>query len=298
MEEILASIRRIISEDGAPPKDGEAPQPAPADAAPASPPTVAPPPPQPQPSQPQPSQPQPQSAAPQPQASVSAPPLADDDDALLLTEMVTDDGTVVSLAGNEAAIESLDEPALPEAPVLAAAPISIEEGDVAPLVADLEADLEPDIAVSEPEPEPEPVPDPDPEPEPELEIASSPPMFEPEPAAELVEAPALDEFFAEEQEEPVMPDAAKRPEPAEQPAQHLVSESTLSASAAALSQLSRTVRRDKEFPLGGGRMVEDLVREALEPMLKEWLDANLAGIVERMVRQEIERMVRRAEDES
>ena len=95
-----------------------------------------------------------------------------------------------------------------------------------------------------------------------------------------------------------MPDAAKRPEPAEQPAQHLVSESTLSASAAALSQLSRTVRRDKEFPLGGGRMVEDLVREALEPMLKEWLDANLAGIVERMVRQEIERMVRRAEDES
>jgi cell pole-organizing protein PopZ len=210
--------------------------------------------------------------------------------------MVTDDGTVVSLAGNEAAIESLDEPALPEAPVLAAAPISIGEGDVAPLVADLEADLEPDIAVSEPEPEPEPVPDP--EPEPELEIASSPPMFEPEPAAELVEAPALDEFFAEEQEELVMPDAAKRSEPAAQPAQTLVSESTLSASAAALSQLSRTVRRDKEFPLGGGRMVEDLVREALEPMLKEWLDANLAAIVERMVRQEIERMVRRAEEDS
>jgi cell pole-organizing protein PopZ len=40
------------------------------------------------------------------------------------------------------------------------------------------------------------------------------------------------------------------------------------------------------------------VREALEPMLKEWLDANLQTIVERLVRQEIERMVRRAEEES
>ena len=85
---------------------------------------------------------------------------------------------------------------------------------------------------------------------------------------------------------------------AEEQSERLVSDETFAGSAAALSQLSRTIRRDKDFPLGGGRMVEDLVREALEPMLKEWLDANLQTIVERLVRQEIERMVRRAEEES
>jgi cell pole-organizing protein PopZ len=39
-------------------------------------------------------------------------------------------------------------------------------------------------------------------------------------------------------------------------------------------------------------LVEDSVRELLRPMLKSWLDDNLPGIVERLVRQEIERMAR------
>ncbi len=39
-------------------------------------------------------------------------------------------------------------------------------------------------------------------------------------------------------------------------------------------------------------MVEDSVREMLRPMLKTWLDDNLPGIVERLVRHEIERMAR------
>ncbi|MFG1392575.1 DUF2497 domain-containing protein [Xanthobacter agilis] len=38
------------------------------------------------------------------------------------------------------------------------------------------------------------------------------------------------------------------------------------------------------------RTVEDLVKEILRPMLKEWLDQNLTGIVERLVRAEIERV--------
>jgi cell pole-organizing protein PopZ len=38
--------------------------------------------------------------------------------------------------------------------------------------------------------------------------------------------------------------------------------------------------------------VEESVREILRPMLKTWLDDNLPGIVERLVRLEIERMAR------
>lgn len=45
---------------------------------------------------------------------------------------------------------------------------------------------------------------------------------------------------------------------------------------------------------GGGRTVEDLVRDLLRPMLKEWLDARLPGLVETVVREEIERIVRRS----
>ena len=41
-----------------------------------------------------------------------------------------------------------------------------------------------------------------------------------------------------------------------------------------------------------GNLIEDSVRELLRPMLKTWLDDNLPGMVERLVRQEIERMAR------
>jgi cell pole-organizing protein PopZ len=40
------------------------------------------------------------------------------------------------------------------------------------------------------------------------------------------------------------------------------------------------------------RTLEDLVREMMRPMLKAWLDDNLPGLVERMVRAEIERVSR------
>ena len=39
-----------------------------------------------------------------------------------------------------------------------------------------------------------------------------------------------------------------------------------------------------------GHTVEDLVLEALKPMLKEWLDAHLPATVERLVEKEIKRL--------
>ena len=38
--------------------------------------------------------------------------------------------------------------------------------------------------------------------------------------------------------------------------------------------------------------LEDLVRQMLRPMLKTWLDDNLPGLVQRLVRAEIERVAR------
>lgn len=52
--------------------------------------------------------------------------------------------------------------------------------------------------------------------------------------------------------------------------------------------------------LGGGgvssvsdRQVDDMTREMLRGMLKSWLDQNLPGLVERLVREEIERVARK-----
>jgi cell pole-organizing protein PopZ len=45
---------------------------------------------------------------------------------------------------------------------------------------------------------------------------------------------------------------------------------------------------------GGERSIDDLAREVLRPMLKQWLDENLPRIVEQLVREEIERVARRS----
>lgn len=43
----------------------------------------------------------------------------------------------------------------------------------------------------------------------------------------------------------------------------------------------------------GETSLEGLTRELMKPMLKEWLDANLPGIVEAMVAREIERITKK-----
>ena len=48
----------------------------------------------------------------------------------------------------------------------------------------------------------------------------------------------------------------------------------------------------QELPIGNGAVtLEGLVRELIRPMLKEWLDQHLPITVERLVREEIERLV-------
>lgn len=72
--------------------------------------------------------------------------------------------------------------------------------------------------------------------------------------------------------------------PAEQP--QLLSSSTKAAVDSAFNALAQTVL------VQNARTLEDLVREMLRPMLKAWLDENLPHMVERLVRAEIERVSR------
>ncbi len=66
----------------------------------------------------------------------------------------------------------------------------------------------------------------------------------------------------------------------------LLSSATSAAVDSAFNALAHSVL------VQNARTLEDLVREMLRPMLKTWLDDNLPGMVERLVRAEIERVAR------
>lgn len=69
----------------------------------------------------------------------------------------------------------------------------------------------------------------------------------------------------------------------------IIDEVTETATAGAFASLS-TVVEEKAVTAERGDRIGDLVMEALQPMLKEWLDANLKGIVERAVTKEVKRI--------
>ena len=97
-----------------------------------------------------------------------------------------------------------------------------------------------------------------------------------------------DVFFSEQAEPASPPSQAQEPpwpgrEPVDIP---LMSSSTSAAVDAAFNTLAHSVLTQN------ARTMEDLAREMMRPMLKAWLDDNLPGLVERVVRAEIERVSR------
>jgi cell pole-organizing protein PopZ len=96
-----------------------------------------------------------------------------------------------------------------------------------------------------------------------------------------------DQPFEDRSPEPPAPSPAvdRRPAP-EAGERGLLSVPAAAAVDSAFNALAHTVQvRD-------GRTLEDFISELLRPMLKTWLDENLPAMVERLVRDEIERVSR------
>ena len=72
-------------------------------------------------------------------------------------------------------------------------------------------------------------------------------------------------------------------------AEALISPEAQAASSAAFGRLAETLL-SRSF---GDRPMEDMASDILRPLLKQWLDDNLPALVERLVREEIERVARR-----
>jgi uncharacterized protein len=77
--------------------------------------------------------------------------------------------------------------------------------------------------------------------------------------------------------------------PAREAADGMVSPETSTMTASSFNRLAEQMFGRE----GGERSIDDLARELLYPMLKQWLDQNLPRIVEELVREEIERVARR-----
>ena len=120
-------------------------------------------------------------------------------------------------------------------------------------------------------------------------MAAPPPEPAPEPAPSFRTIDATDDVvFTDRAPEPraARGGAAPRFTPPAAPDPALMSATTVAAVDSAFNSLANTV-------LGNNaRTLEDLVKEMLRPMLKGWLDDNLPGLVERIVRAEIERVSR------
>jgi uncharacterized protein len=239
MEEILASIRRIIADDDAnksTPRPAEPPQVAVA-AAPA--PAARP--------------------APPPQAPPPAPPRV-----------------------------TPPEPSLEEAIAEDPEPMADEEDQASDIL-----DLTEQMAAAMP-PQPAPAPKPAPQfrtidgsfdvsyeeerPVPQMPM-SAPQMSAPQMPAPQMSAQQMPEAHAASPSE----DNTYR---GDGRSKQLLSGVTSAAVDSAFNTLAQTVL------VQNARTLEDLVREMLRPMLKAWLDDNLPGMVERLVRAEIERVSR------
>lgn len=229
MDEILASIRKIIAEDGAM---------------------------------------KPQPAAPVPTAAVEP---NKGRDVLELTKVVRDDGSIVDLNAIRAAQRAQQAP--PAQPALAqplqsqrmvaqATPPASAPTMGAPVFQGQPVFRKPETATTAPQ---QPAPPVAQQPAPRTQALSQPPAA---PAGGLASSTTARD----------------------------VSEAFQTLKASVREAVEEKAAQQAPQPMVGGRTVESLAEELMRPMLKAWIDANLAPLVEKIVRQEIER-IRTAEEE-
>jgi uncharacterized protein len=247
MEEILASIRRIIADDEAKPPVAEKPSSPAAQAKPE----------------------QPAAAAPAVKASV-------------MNDIPPSTIPAAKAAAAKTAAAPRIAPTPPPAKPMPAPAATNSQDDIDAMLAGLdEATSEAEIRPPQPDGEVFELTDEMAVPEPPQPPQASFQKVEPHDDIEFSEPAAAKAMHRQ----PVSEQPSFESPPA-RPSQQILSHSTVSAVESAFNSLANTVLSNN------ARTLEDLVKEMLRPMLKSWLDDNLPGLVERIVKAEIERVSR------
>jgi len=208
-----------------------------------------------------------------------------------IRRIITEDGEAVEASDDEAEAEVEEELVLDEP----------EEDEFEELVEEeimeLKEEPEPVLVLVEEEPEDEifdltELLDDEEEPEPLVldEVIEEEPAVEPEPIYE-----AVPEYEPEPEPDPYVSG------PAAMPAVEsggLVSREAAEPTAAAFVDFASAVSSAQGVQLGAThRTLEELVKDLLRPMLKDWLDNNLQPIVYRTVEREIAKLAGRADED-
>jgi hypothetical protein len=139
-------------------------------------------------------------------------------------------------------------------------------------------------------------------------------LVEQEPEDEPVEPP-IEVDMRDKEEEPEEEDPEEEEDMDESDPRDIIEEiraqneeghhtvpSDILSSAAQSAALSSMSKLKSKMPINNPRSydgvtLEDIVREMLHPMLREWMDDNLPPMVERIVQKELEKLARRAFDD-
>jgi cell pole-organizing protein PopZ len=179
-----------------------------------------------------------------------------------IRRIIAEDADAAPKAEAEAEVSLPDLPAalVPEPPPAPSPVMPFMEAEADDDILEL-TEIVPDEPPPPPEPPPMRMPEPVSWPEPE-------PLFEPEP----------ERFHRESLRD------------------RLVSDSTAAVSSATMAGLANQLGRRRSDVYLSDRAVtlEEITKDVLRPMLQSWLDENLPGIVERLVREEIQRIARDA----
>ncbi len=111
----------------------------------------------------------------------------------------------------------------------------------------------------------------------------------------------LEDDFIEEDPRSIIEEIRAQTKAAPKEERHTMPSDILS-SAAQSAALSSLAKLKSKMPINNPRSydgitLEDIVREMLNPMLREWMDDNLPPMVERIVQKELEKLARRAMDD-
>ncbi len=145
-----------------------------------------------------------------------------------------------------------------------------------------------------PEPAPAPVAAPAPKPEPKPDVIELTEVLRDEEPQEGIIVELQDHEEELPPPPPKKPVARPEPEPEDDDLGSILTDNAAHAALQGFARLASRTPVERQSHLAGITL-EDIVRDLMRPMLRDWLDQNLPPLIEKLVAKELQRLARKAE---